>query len=132
MSNKKRCGEAVTSRRIKWITENKHVILSLDFTDLYEEKFITEINKLRQFLQQTEKTDMLALIDLNNSFLNTQVFDAVKNTAKLANIKVKKAAIIGSTPVQKTFIKILKTISHIRFNTFKTRKQAIHWLTKEQ
>ena len=121
----------MTSRRIKWITENKHVILTLDFTDLYEEKFITEINNLQQFLQQTEKTELLALIDLKNSFLNTEVFDAVKNTAKLTNMKVKKVAIIGSTPVQKTFIKILKTISHIRFNTFKTRKQAIHWLTKE-
>lgn len=122
----------MTSSRIKWTTENQQSILNIDFTDLYEGKFITEINKLQQFLQQTEKTEMLALIDLNNSFLNTEVFDAVKNTAKLDNIKVKKLAIIGSTPVQKTFIKILKTISHIRFNTFKTRKQAIHWLTKEQ
>ncbi|MBS3749666.1 MAG: hypothetical protein KGY65_06125 [Candidatus Thermoplasmatota archaeon] len=122
----------MTSSRIKWITENQQSILNIDFTDLYEEKFITEINNLRQFLHQTEKTEMLALIDINDSFLNTQVFDAVKNTAKLANIKVKKTAIIGSTPVQKTFIKIFKTISHIEFNTCKTKKQAIHWLTKEQ
>ncbi len=122
----------MSTSKINWITENKHVILSLDFTNLYGKDFINQINNLASFLQHTKKTEILALIDITNSFLNTEVFKAIRSTAKLANKKVKKTAIIGSTPVQITFIKFLKTLTRFQLNTFQTKKQAIQWLTKQE
>lgn len=122
----------MSTSKINWITENKHVILSLDFTNLYGKDFINQINNLASFLQHTKKTEILALIDINNSFLNTEVFKAIRSTAKLANKKVTKTAIIGSTPVQITFIKFLKTLTRFQLNTFQTKKQAIQWLTKQE
>ena len=122
----------MSTSKINWITENKHVILSLDFTNLYGKDFIDQINNLSSFLEHTKKTEILALIDINNSFLNTEVFKVIRSTAKLANKKVKKTAIIGSTPVQITFIKFLKTLTRFQLNTFQTKKQAIQWLTKQE
>lgn len=122
----------MSTSKINWITENKHVILSIDFTNLYGKDFIDQINNLASFLQHTKKTEILALIDITNSFLNTEVFKAIRSTAKLANKKVKKTAIIGSTPVQITFIKFLKTLTRFQLNTFQTKKQAIQWLTKQE
>ena len=122
----------MSTSKINWITENKHVILSIDFTNLYGKDFIDQINNLASFLHHTKKTEILALIDITNSFLNTEVFKAIRYTAKLANKKVKKTAIIGSTPVQITFIKFLKTLTRFQLNTFQTKKQSTQWLTKQE
>jgi hypothetical protein len=114
---------------ITWITENNHPILYVDFTQLHGENFINQINDLATFLQQTKKTEIHALIDITNSYLNNNVFKEIEKTAKLANTKIKKTAIIGSTPVQKTFIRFLKTITNIQFNMLDTKEEALQWLT---
>lgn len=124
-------GEAVTSTRINWITKNKQRILRIDFTKLYGKNFIDQINNLSSFLDQTHETDVFALVDITDSYLNTEVFKTIEKTAKLANTKIKKVAILGSTPVQKTFITFLKTITHIQFNTFENKDKALAWLTRD-
>ncbi len=121
----------MTFTRINWITKNKHRILRIDFTKLYGKNFIDQINDLSSFLDQTHETDVLALVDITDSYLNTEVFRTIEKTAKLANKKIKKVAILGSTPVQRTFIKFLKTITHIQFKTVENKDKALAWLTRD-
>jgi hypothetical protein len=87
---------------------------------------------MRKFIENTDQTNLLVITDVTEAFLNKNVFSEIRQIVKIVNPKIEKTAIVGSTHIQKVFIKLLKTNSHIKFKRFSSKKDAMNWLIKEK
>ena len=119
------------TNRIEWITHKDKEILSADFSGLRDEEFVEKIIELRNFVVDSSRENIHGLLNVSDAYVYGNVFKEAQKTAKRVNTQIEKVAIVGSTKVQEVFVKVLRNIMHIKFETSDSMEEAKDWLVED-
>jgi len=114
--------------RIEWNTYEEKEILCGDYTNLSGNQFARLVQGLAVHISNAGKSDILLLIDLNNSNMNKESVNACGEAGRRIKPLIKKAAILGITGLKKAILKVVILTTSLEGKTFNTEEEAKDWL----
>jgi hypothetical protein len=90
------------------------------------------MEKVRRVVTAQPRQSVLILSDLTGAQFTRDVVTRVKEVAVFDKPYVKKSAIVGTEALPEVFYQALKTFSRREFPRFKSRREAMDWLVREE
>jgi hypothetical protein len=118
--------------RVRFIRHQGQQILLADMTDCSAEEVIKVASELKRIVTAQPPKSALTLGDFTGARFSRAAFTRIKEVAVFDRPFVKRAALVGAESLPKVFYEALKTFSRREFHRFKTREEAMNWLTKEK
>ena len=121
------------STRVKWITHKGKRIIFLDYTHLnpdHKKEFFKVLDEARNFILSAGN-NLLILVDVNNSFTDSEIMQKIKEDAKIEKPQIKREAVVGITGIKAILLKAINMFSGQDIKPFSTIEEAKDWLTKE-
>ena len=118
------------SNRIKWIHHKGKRIVYLDYTNLSsnnEKEFIKVLDEAKNFILGAGD-NLLILVDVRDSFGNSNIVKRMKEDGKLEKPFVLKEAVVGITRLKEVLLKGINLFSKIDIHPFRTIDEAKDWL----
>ena len=88
--------------------------------------------EVQRIVTAQPRESTLTLGDLTGAQFSRDAITRMKEVAVFDSPYVRRAAIVGAESLPKVFYEGLKTFSRREFPRFKTRKEALDWLVKEE
>jgi hypothetical protein len=117
--------------RIRFIEDQGKRILLVDFSNCpaHEVEKIARI--VPDYVTVQPPNSVLVLTDFTGASFDGDALRAMKETAVFDKPFVKKSALIGTESLPGNFYEELKSFSRRDLLTFKMRKEALAWLTRD-
>ena len=116
--------------KIEWINFKGKEILFNDRNGFNSEEIIASVDAAYELIINSNKKDILYLVDSSNNFIIPDVKDHIKKTGKKLNPYLKKSAVVGITGSQKILINILSSFARLNIKIFNDIDSAKEWLVK--
>lgn len=123
--------EAVTER-VRFVRHQGKRILLVDMTNCNAEEVTAAIEKVRRVVTAQPRESVLILSDLTGAEFTRDAVTRLKEVAVFDKPFVKKSAMVGAEALPEVFYQALKTFSRRDFPRFKSRKEALDWLVREE
>jgi hypothetical protein len=90
-----------------------------------------ECDAIKIALANESPKSILAIVDLNETFVNDGIILAFRQLLPITNKYVKRRAIIGLSGFRRHFIfTVAKFVGDVNFSPFDTMDEALEWITK--
>lgn len=116
--------------RIKWIEYKGKKILDIDYSDLTKEQIIEVINQLEPFFISQQKNSILSVTNFSNSYVNSDIYKALKEVTKNFCEYDKKVAVFGLNKAKNVFLKLIRRFSNNKIYAFNSKEDALEWLIR--
>jgi hypothetical protein len=117
--------------RLKFIKHKGHVIYFIDFSHCKEKEMLMLLDMIRADIARHEKGSMLTLADFTGAEIDKAVATRIKEVLTLDRPYVKRSAFFGTESLPQVFYEHFKNFSRRELPAFKTREEAMDWLTSE-
>ncbi len=117
--------------RISFITHRGKAIMVIDFSYGEPREILLLLEEIQHTVARHEKGSLLTLADLTGAHVDKAVATRMKEVLVRDRPFVKRSAWVGVESVPKVYYENIKTFSQRDFPPFKTREEAMDWLTEE-
>ncbi len=121
--------------RIYWIKHNGRRVLFADYSKLSPEDVVETVETIDRDLFPKYKdlipNSVLALADVSESNVSIESMQLLKKSIKMWQPIYKKQAAIGLGPLHTVFLNAINKFTGANFVAFKTKEEALEWLTKD-
>lgn len=117
--------------KIKVMEHGGKEIVYLDYTGFStanKADFLKLLDEAKTFI--LERTDVLLLVDVKNSYADNEMVERLKKDAKEEKGIVKKEAVLGVSGIKGLFLQEVSAFSGLNIQTFDNKNDAIKWLIK--
>ena len=120
------------TNRVRFLRYQGQRILLIDMTNCSPEEVTAIAEKVRRVVTAQPRESVLILTDLTGAQFTRDAVTRVKEVAVFDRPYVKKSAMVGTEAMPEVFYQALKTFSRREFPRFKSRKEAMDWLVREE
>lgn len=117
--------------RIRFITHHGKQILVVDLAHCSPVEVEKTLRAAPDYVTAQPLRSVLLLADFTEASFNEEGVRVMKETATFDKAYIKKTAWIGTQHLPESFRKDVSNFSQREFPVFKTRKEALEWLTKD-
>jgi hypothetical protein len=117
--------------RLHFVKHKGHAIYVIDFTYCAEKEMLLLLDMVRADIARHEPHSMLTLADFTGAEVDKNVATRIKEVLVLDRPYVKRAAWVGTENMPHIFYEHFKNFSQRDLPTFKTRGEAMEWLTSD-
>lgn len=117
--------------RIQFIEHKGKRVLLIDFTDCSPQEVMMISTAVKEIIHRQTKGSVLALADFTGAQINKDAVTRIKEVTTFDAPYVKRAAWVGTESLSETYVKAIRTFSTREFTPFRTRAEALDWLTKD-
>lgn len=116
---------------IRFITHHSKRILLIDLSNCSSDDVNKILREVPDLVTTRPLNSVLILSDFTGASFDEEAIRVMQQTAVFDKPYVKKSAFVGTESLPQGFSENLKSFSRREFPTFKTRDQALAWLTKD-
>ena len=117
--------------RIRFITYQGKQILVVDLSNRSSVEVQEIIRALPELVTTRPRGSVLILSDFTGASFDLEAIRAMKESAVFDKPYIKKSAWVGAEHLPEAFSEDIRSFSRREFPTFKTREEALTWLTKD-
>ena len=117
--------------RVRFITHQGKQILVVDLSNCSAIQVEQIIRALPELVTSRPLRSVLILADFTGASFDQEAIRAMKEAAVFDKPYIKKSAWVGAEHFPDVFSEDMVNFSRREFPTFKTRDEALSWLTKE-
>lgn len=92
-------------------------------------EIVAIIDEAEAFIKSRNEKDVLYLIDISGSLGSIEVIKRYKEFGKAIKPYIKKDAVIGASISKEAIINMIRNFSNITMKTFKSKEEALDYLT---
>lgn len=118
------------SERLSFIKHKGQAIFLIDFSQCTAKEILLLLDQIRADVARHAPGTVLILADFSGAEVDKKVATRLKEVLVLDRPYVRKSAWIGADSVPHVFYENFKNFSQRDFPTFKTREEALDWLTE--
>jgi hypothetical protein len=115
--------------RLRFITYQGKEILLVDVSSCAAAEVERVIRLVPDLVTTRPRASVLILSDFTGASFNQETIRVMKESAVFDKPYVKKSALVGAESFPKEFSENLSRFSQREFPAFKTREEALSWLT---
>ena len=117
--------------RVRFITHQGKRIMHMDPSHSTPEEFRRTMDKVERVVASEPPGSLLTLSDFTATRFDKQAADRMKVVAAKDRPHVRRAALVGAENIPDVYYHNLESFSARRFPNFKTREEALDWLTSD-
>jgi hypothetical protein len=117
--------------RVRFITHQGKQIFLVDLSDRSAAEVEEICRGVPDIVTTCPRSSVLALTDFTRASFNHEAIQVIKESAVFDKPYVKKSAFVGTEDFPQKFSENLSSFSRREFRAFKTREEALAWLTKD-
>jgi hypothetical protein len=117
--------------RIRFITYNGESVLLVDMSHCTAEQLVAAGELVPSFVASQPRGSVLLLADFSGSKFDKAAVEVLKKATVFDRPHIKRSAWVGTESLPNVFYENIKAFSQRALPTFKTREEALDWLTKE-
>jgi len=117
--------------RVHFITHRGKRVLFIDHTSSTPEEMQRTMDEVERIVAGEPPNSLLTLSDFTGTQFDHKSADHMKVVATRDRPHVHRAAVVGGDSIPDVFYRALKSFSSRHFPKFKTREQALDWLTSD-
>lgn len=118
------------AERLSFIKHKGQAIFLIDLSQCAAKEILLLLDQVRADVARHAPGTVLILADFSGAEIDKKVATRLKEVLVLDRPYVKKSAWIGAESVPHVFYENFKSFSQRDFPTFKTREEALEWLTE--
>ena len=123
--------DAPLDQRLRFITHNGKAIYEVDFTNCTSKEMLLLLDQIRASVSHHPPNSVLIFADFTGAQVDKKVATRMKEVLVLDRPFVKRSAWIGTESVPEVFYEHFRNFSQRDFPIFKTRNEALDWLTAD-
>jgi hypothetical protein len=116
-------------KRVQFITHKGKRVLLIDHTHSTPEEMLQPMDEVERVVTTEPPHSLLTLSDFTGAKLDKKVADHIKVVATRDRPHVLRAAVVGAESIPEVYFHNLESFSARHFPKFKTREEALDWLT---
>lgn len=117
--------------RVRFIFHAGKRILLIDNSGCSSREVIDNYSECQRIVTAEPPHSVLTLSDFTEAEIDRGALTRMKEVAVLDRPHVKRAALVGIEGLPEAYYRSLMTFSVREFPTFKTREEALDWLTED-
>jgi hypothetical protein len=117
--------------RVRFITHRDKRVLLIDHTHSTPEEMVQTMDRVEMVIASEPADSLLTLSDFTGTSFDKAAADRMKVVAAKDRPHVHRAALVGAEHIPEVYFHNLESFSARHFPTFKTREEALDWLTGE-
>jgi hypothetical protein len=117
--------------RIRFTTHQGKQILVVDLSNCSAVEVEKIVRAVPEVVTTRPRASVLILSDFSGASFNQEALRAMKEAAVFDKPYIKKSAWVGAEHFPDVFSEDMMDFSRRKFPTFKTREEALAWLTKD-
>lgn len=117
--------------RVRFITHHGKRILLVDHSHSTPGEMRRTIDEVEQVVASEPPNSLLILGDFTGAELDKAAVDRLKVVATKDRPHVQRAAFVGAESIPEVYFRNLQSFSARQFPKFKTREEALEWLTRD-
>src|SRR5580658_6389987 len=117
--------------RIRFITHQGKQILLIDLSNCSPDKVDRIFRTVPDLVTTHPLGSVLILSDFTGASFDEEAIRVMQQTAVFDKLYIKRSAFVGTENFPPAFSENLSGFSRRKFPAFKTRNEALTWLTKE-
>src|SRR5215470_1563593 len=118
-------------QRIRFVQHKGQRILLADFRRCTADEIRDLLLQVKNIIAREAKNSVLALADFSGAQFSREAVTRLKEVAAVDRPFVKRVAWVGTENLPKVFYDAVRTFSVREFPLFKTRDEALEYLTSE-
>jgi hypothetical protein len=119
--------------KVRFVQYKGKKILLEDFSGLEPGKEFTEtLDIARKTIASQPPKSVLAVLDATNAHYDNETLGLLKDFVKANTPYIKAATVVGITGLLGIALRTVVAFSGRSFEQFKTREEAMNWLTEQQ
>lgn len=118
-----------------WITHKDTNVLLNDYRDMTPDVFLIALQTNQEFISGCAPASVRVLLDLRGNAAigaDKRVLAKMKDAALALRPFIERAAVLGLSPIQNSFLSFIVSLSKIPINSFDNQNQALDWLVATQ
>jgi hypothetical protein len=117
--------------RVRFISHRGKRVLFIDHTDSTPQEMQRTMDEVERIVTSEPPDSLLTLSDFTGTQFDREAADRMKVVAAKDRPYVHRAALVGADSIPEVFYRALESFSSRHFPKFKTREEALDWLTSE-
>jgi hypothetical protein len=117
--------------RVRFITHRGKQVLFIDHTGSTPEEMQRTMDEVEHIVTSAPPDSLLTLSDFTGARFDRESADRMKVVATRDRPHVRRAALVGADSIPDVFCRALESFSSRQFPKFRTREEALDWLTSE-
>ena len=119
-------------KRVQFITHRGKRVLLIDHTRSTPEEVVRTMDEVEEVIAAEPMDSLLTLSDFTGTAFDKTAADRMKVVAAKDRPHVHRAALVGAENIPDVYYHNLESFSARHFPKFKTREEALDWLTSEE
>ena len=117
--------------RVRFITHRGKRVLLIDNSQSTPEEMIHTMDRVEHIIAAEPGDSLLTLSDFTGTAFDKAAADRMKVVAAKDRPHVRRAALVGAESIPDVYFHNLESFSARHFPKFKTREEALDWLTDD-
>ena len=118
--------------RVRFITHRGKRVLLIDHTGSTADEMRRTMDEVEYVVASEPLNSVLTLSDFTGTEFDKALADRMKVVAAKDRPHVRRAALVGAESIPDVYFHNLESFSARHFPKFKTREEALDWLTAEE
>lgn len=118
--------------RVRFVTHHGKRVLLIDHSCSTPEGVLRTMDEVEHVIAAEPPDSLLTLSDFTGTEFDKAAADRMKVVATKDRPHVHRAAVVGADSIPEVYYRNLESFSARRFPTFKTREEALDWLTNDE
>ena len=117
--------------RRKIVLHKDQAIIYLDHRNLEGEAYLRAVEDSLEEATKSDMSQRLILIDATGAVVDKAVLKALKKLTAQSAARIGKVAVLGTSGVQRFFMRTIAAFSKTNIKPFDDREAALSWLTEQ-
>ena len=118
--------------RVRFITHRGKRVLLIDHTSSTPQELRGTMDEVERVIGAEPPDSLLTLSDFTGTQFDRESADRMKVVATRDRPHVHRAALVGTDSIPEVIYRALESFSSRHFPKFKTREEALDWLTSDE
>jgi len=118
--------------RVRFITHRGKRVLLIDHTSSTPQELRGTMDEVERVIAAEPPDSLLTLSDFTGTQFDRESADRMKVVATRDRPHVHRAALVGTDSIPEVIYRALESFSSRHFPKFKTREEALDWLTSDE
>jgi hypothetical protein len=119
-------------QRVGFVTHRGKRVLVIDHSRSTPEEILRTMDEVEHIIASEPPDSLLTLSDFTGTEFDKVAADSMKVVAGKDRPHVHRAAIVGAESIPDVYFRNLESFSARHFPKFKTREEALDWLTSDE
>jgi len=117
--------------RVRFVTHRGKRVLLIDHTGATADEMRSTMDQVENIVTSEPPNSLLTLSDFTGAQFDKTLADRMKVVAAKDRPHVRRAALVGAESMPDVYFRNLESFSARHFPKFKTREEALDWLTSD-